>query len=69
MAAMNASLFHCSKNFPHPEGDQATELLLIHNPGGLTWTGMPRCSEHPASDDIPILNRIEPDIKYVIIPL
>ena len=65
-------LFRCSKNFPHPDGDQATELLLVQNPYAGppgAWDARPRCAEHPAADDIPMLRRINPGLKCVVVPL
>ena len=46
------------------------ELLLIQDPyDATTWDVKPRCAEHPAADDIPILRRINPTLVCVVVPL
>lgn len=67
MSARN--LLRCSKHFPHPDGDEATEVLLVQDPYGDAWSVQPRCAAHPALDDLPILNRLNPNLKAVIVPL
>ena len=59
----------CTKNFPHPAGDQATELLLVRHPDDEHWDVKPRCAAHPAADDIPLLHRLNRSLICVIVPL
>jgi hypothetical protein len=60
----------CTKNFPHPDGDQATELLLIKNRyADDLWEVKPRCAAHPADDDIPLLRHFNPSLICVVVPL
>jgi hypothetical protein len=59
----------CTKDFPHPDGDQATELLLIKHLYTDTWEVMPRCAAHPADDDIPLLRHFNPSLVCVVVPL
>jgi hypothetical protein len=59
----------CSKNFEHPDGAAAAELLLIRHPDDAGWDVKPRCPAHPAADDIPLLRRLNPSLRCVIVPL
>jgi hypothetical protein len=62
-------MFRCSKQFPHPDGDQAVELLLIKSFGDQNWTARPRCADHPAAGDIPMLQKVNPATVCAIVPL
>ena len=61
--------FRCSKNFPHPDGDQAIELLLVLRVVGNDWTAKPRCASHRAADDIAMLRKIDPTLTCVVVSL
>lgn len=68
-APAGIGLLRCGKNFPHPDGDQAAELLLIRHPELPSWDVKPRCAAHPAAADIPLLHKINPSLICVIVPL
>lgn len=62
-------LLTCSKNFQHDGSGQATELLLVRHPDDAAWDVKPRCGEHPAADDIPLLHKLNPSLICVVVPL
>jgi hypothetical protein len=62
-------MLRCSKTFDHPGGAQATELLLINHPDDTHWEVKPRCAEHPAADDIPVLHKLNPSLQCIVVPL
>ena len=62
-------VFRCSKSFDHPDGDRATELLLIRHPDDAAWDVKPRCPRHPADDEIPLLHKLNPSLICSVVPL
>jgi hypothetical protein len=47
----------------------AVELLLIQAPGEEYWNVRARCDQHCATDDIPVLRRVSPGVRFMIVPL
>lgn len=59
----------CTKEFDHP-GKQvpATHLLIYSDQAGF-WQAKPRCEQHPATDDVPLIRFMWPDAPCLIIQL
>ena len=51
----------CSKKVPAPCQNKATEILHIREHQWTEkWESYPRCADHPAADDVPLIKRMSP---------
>jgi hypothetical protein len=58
----------CTVRVGKPCNRTAAELLLVRFPSA-PWHVAPRCREHPASHDVSLIGRTDPNAETVIVTL
>ena len=58
----------CTKRVPVLCENKATEILYVREPG-TDWEEYPRCPDHPAVDDVAMIQKIAPLAETKIEPV
>jgi len=58
----------CSKNVNAPCQNEATEILRVSQ-FASGWEEYPRCADHPAADDVAMIERVSPLAEVRIVPV